>query len=298
MAASAASNRSGRKALAEQTLGIVAAGKYMNQSGVTVDLGQAVADAVERTVLYTPSELSDLVASLPPNASPSTAVICVRNCTTLEACFDGAVTHGRRVLALNFASARNPGGGFLSGSGAQEESLARSSALYATQTSERAAVLYETNRRARSCLYSHHMLLAPAVPVFRLDDGALLDKPYALDILTAPAVNAGVVRQREADAQALIERTMRERIDRILAVASTARCDELVLGAYGCGVFGNEPELVAALFADLLATRYAGDTFARVTFAIYASKGQGDVVDMFARALTAAGLALTPPATI
>src|SRR6185437_10556724 len=97
-----------------------------------------------------------------------------------------------RVLALNFASARHPGGGFLKGSQAQEESLARASGLYACIAPLRG--MYDANHRFRSCLYTDHLIYSPDVPVFRADNDSLLDHPYPVSFVTAPAVNAGAVR--------------------------------------------------------------------------------------------------------
>jgi uncharacterized protein (TIGR02452 family) len=174
---------------------------------------------------------------------------------------------GARVLALNFASAKNPGGGFLNGSQAQEESLARASGLYACISPHRA--MYEANRRCPSCLYTDHIIYSPDVPVFRDDADALLDEPYLVSFLTAPAVNAGVVRAREPQNATRIEAVMLGRVEKVLAVAAVNGHDALVLGAWGCGVFGNEPEQVAGWFAaHLTGTGRFRAAFRRVVFAV------------------------------
>ncbi len=105
--------------------------------------------------------------------------------------------------------------------------------------------MYEANRQSSSCLYTEHMIYSPDVPVFRDDDDVLLDEPYAVSIVTAPAVNAGVVRAKEPRNVARIEPVMRARIERVLALAVVNGHDVLVLGAWGCGVFGNDPTQVA-----------------------------------------------------
>jgi len=96
-----------------------------------------------------------------------------------------AIVGGHRTAALNFASAKHPGGGFLTGAQAQEESLARASALYPCLEQQKG--YYDANRRHHSLLYTDHLIVSPRVPVFRDDQGTLLEVPWEMTILTAPA---------------------------------------------------------------------------------------------------------------
>ena len=122
-------SRNQRKQMAEETLRIIEQGCYTNPAGVRVGLADAVDRSVEGTHLYTPGELEALIGRAEMKGGRST-VFEVVNETTLSACRRLVVDRGfNDVLALNFASAKNAGGGFLGGSQAQEESLARSSAL-------------------------------------------------------------------------------------------------------------------------------------------------------------------------
>ena len=89
------------------------------------------------------------------------------NATTLEVA-RGLADEGHRVAALNFASARNPGGGFLTGARAQEESLARASGLYAMLLDD---PMYDHHRSRKDPLYTAWVIYSPDVPVFRLDEG-------------------------------------------------------------------------------------------------------------------------------
>merc|ERR1712173_391926 len=114
----------------------------------------------------------------------------VRCCTSLAAAQDLA-TSATRIAppgVLNFASARRPGGGFRNGAGAQEESLARSSAIYPCL-----AIHFDTffvpNRRAKSGLHTHDLIHSIGVPVFRDPNGALLADPYLVDFVSAAAPN-------------------------------------------------------------------------------------------------------------
>ena len=172
---------------------------------------------------------------------------------------------GTTPLVLNFASAKNPGGGFLNGARAQEESLARSSALYPCL---RKSAMYEHHRASGDCLYTDWMIVSPEVPVFRDDEtGALLEEPYLCHFLTSPAPNAGVVLAREPHRRDEVNAVMRSRVARALAICANEGYRHLVLGAWGCGVFANEPAVVAQAFGTELEAAYAG-VFDEVVFAV------------------------------
>ncbi|OMF97169.1 TIGR02452 family protein [Paenibacillus sp. FSL R7-0273] len=170
------------------------------------------------------------------------------------------------IVCLNFASAKNPGGGFLGGSQAQEESLARASALYPSISQMKE--MYDYNRGRRTCLYSHYMIHSPGVPVFRDSRDLLLEEPYTVSMITAPAVNAGVVRERDPQEAPLIAGVMLERIRYILAVAAEQGHRTIVLGAFGCGVFRNDPAEVAGFFRQVLAEEDYQALFDSIVFAV------------------------------
>jgi uncharacterized protein (TIGR02452 family) len=113
------------------------------------------------------------------------------------------------------------------------------------------------------------MIHSPAVPVFRDGTtGELLEEPYTCGFLTAPAPNAKVVLERDASRAAEVVRVMRARVARSLAIAAHYGHRNLVLGAWGCGVFGNDPVVVANAYADeLINGTYAG-VFDEVVFAV------------------------------
>ncbi len=176
---------------------------------------------------------------------------------------------------------RNPGGGFLGGSQAQEESLARASGLYASIS--RMTDYYEANRRTKSTLYTDHVIYSPLVPVFRDDDDRLLDQPWCVSTITAPAVNAGAVRSREPENVSRIREVMQHRIRCVLGLAAQQGHDAIVLGAWGCGVFANDPAEVAELFAgELLGQGRFAQAFTEVVFAILDRRG--DTLRPFAEA--------------
>jgi uncharacterized protein (TIGR02452 family) len=184
----------------------------------------------------------------------------------MAALFRLTVTEGHaNVAALNFASARNPGGGYRNGAIAQEETLARSSGL--VPTLEQTWTYYDQNRKQESLLYTDHAIWSSRVPFFADDSGTLLPEAYLADVVTMPAPNAGAMRT-ESDLLGVIP-TFQRRIRWILALAITKQVQHLVLGAWGCGAFGNQPDLVARLFGEALAFDQPWRRgLASVTFAI------------------------------
>lgn len=244
-------SRNGRAKVARETLEILESGQYETPSGQTVDIASHLARAVKNTRLYAPHQFPEVFAIRDKKLGGTSGLggmeVRVINATTLAAARLLVEEHAiKDALCLNFASAKNPGGGFLNGSQAQEESLARASGLYAAINPQQA--MYETNRRYRSCLYTDHQIYSPQVPVFRDDDDRLLESPYRVSMLTVPAVNAGVIREQEPENIPRIQETMLRRIEKLLSVAVVHGHGTLVLGAWGCGVFKNDPAQVARFF--------------------------------------------------
>lgn len=102
------------------------------------------------------------------------------------------------------------------------------------------------------------------------DDGALLETPYLVDFVTSPAPNAGSIKNNRPEDIGLIPKCFDLRIRKLLALLCERNCDALVLGAWGCGVFRNDPKMVAQLFASYLSkgAEFYG-CFETVLFSVY-----------------------------
>ena len=181
----------------------------------------------------------------------------VVNETTLGASLR-LVDRGFQPLALNFANGVQPGGGFLLGALAQEEVLCRSSALYQTLLGDR---MYEEHRKRQLPDSTDWAIYSPHVPVFRKDNGTELPRPWLLSFLTCAAPYAPAIGQPKASY--LLE----QRIHRVLAIAAAYGYSALVLGAWGCGAFANDPRRTAIAFRQALEHEYSG-AFSEVVFAI------------------------------
>ncbi|SDG21857.1 TIGR02452 family protein [Lentzea fradiae] len=221
------------RAIARETVEIAERGSYSSDAGeVVID----VAAAVSGTRLHLPDEVLTLPAEVPGTRIEVTG----------ESTLVAAHRLGGDVAALNFASARNAGGGFLNGAQAQEESLARSSALYPCLRA--AADFYGYHRAHEDLTYSDRVIYSPRVPVFRDDKGNLLERPYEVSFLTAAAPNRGAVLRSQPERAADIPVLVLRRAIRVLHVAASHGHRRLVLGAWGCGVFANDPAVVAEAF--------------------------------------------------
>jgi uncharacterized protein (TIGR02452 family) len=269
--------------MAKETVAICNAGFYVSRDGAKVEIAQHLARAKAGTVLYSPENVPA------PDAALKTATrFEVKNETTFEALARLAGLNGQHVACLNFASAKNPGGGFLNGSVAQEEALARASGLYPCLL--QAPEYYERNRANRSTLYLDLAIYSPLVPFFRDDAGTLQEKPVLASVITAPAPNAGAIAQNEPANKQHITPTLRRRAELVLRIARAHQADQLVLGAWGCGVFRNDPQTVAAVFAELLRTPgpFAG-AFPMVAFAGYDRSQNRATYQAFAREFNGIG---------
>lgn len=254
--------------MGQEALTIMRAGEYRSEVGA-VDLRGALSAAVAATRTIGPG-----VRTIVPERREAQTRVFVENTDCLKVA-RGMVDRGLDVAVLNFASAKNPGGGFLSGARAQEESICRASGLYVCLEP---SPMYEHHRRRHDPLYSTWVVHSPNVPVFR--DGAdLLAEPWLVSFLSSPAPNAKVVLGRSPERQHEVEEAMRERIDAVFTVAAQARHDALVLGAWGCGAFGNDASKVASLFADAL-DRWQG-CFAELSFAILDSSPERRFIGPF-----------------
>ncbi len=248
----ATGKRSGRASLAQETLEILEKGSYDNSLGQEVNISPSLASCLSKTRFYLPEDLETIRENvLKTERKYESTSFEVYNESSLVGAEILAKLEGEpKVGVLNFASAKNPGGGFLGGSQAQEEALARSSGLYLSL--QKAFPYYEFHRSFKSCAYSDRMIYSPHCPVIRVDEGDLIEKPYHVDFLTSPAPNKGAMEQKRDKDVKRVEEIMEERASKLLGLFAHNSCEHLVLGAWGCGVFRNDPIMVADVFYRLL----------------------------------------------
>ncbi|MBQ9438114.1 MAG: TIGR02452 family protein [Lachnospiraceae bacterium] len=205
---------------------------------------------------------------------------------TLEAAKEYA---GKRVCVLNFANAFHPGGGVKSGATAQEESICRISTLYRNLTDPKMINAFYRRHEIieMDFLGNDDCIYTPDVCVFKTDeqDPILLakDDRYFVDVITCAAPDlrgVGFALKPKGDkAKALYEK----RIRAIFEIARLNGADVLILGAFGCGAFFNDPQTVAAAF-KVITDEYRRD-FETIEYAVFCKANQTKNYDIFKAAL-------------
>lgn len=262
-----ANRRAFLKNIAEDTINIVRVTKKYKVNNKEIDISEQIDESIEGTILYKPDVSFD--SRIKPLDQKRRGHIEVVNETTLHAAIRLAKDLNvpqDEIVVLNFASARNPGGGFDKGANAQEESIARQSSLIVSIAQESVSEMYNYNKKEKSLLYSDYMIYTPSAVIFRDDEEKYLNEPFLTNVITCPAANLkeyqGSVNMDE------VHRVMLQRCRKIIQVAILNDNTSIVLGAFGCGVFKNSPADVANYFRTILIDEHYIDFFDEVVFAI------------------------------
>lgn len=268
-----------RIAAASQTLQAFKNG-YYEVDGLQVDLEELHNNSLSNIKLYTPDMTNDILLE---NLSLKQKPVYRLSSLPVVTEFAKMKNSGKNNIGiLNFASAKNPGGGFLNGALAQEESLAMCSNLYLTQVKQ--PEYYEANRACHTMLYTDYMIYSKDVVFIRENAGTLWKTPLMASVLTAPAVNMGQYLSKELVNKSAVEyaeMVMKYRMRKILQVFAEQKNEVLILGAYGCGVFRNDPKRVVSFFIDLLKSEGLEKYFKELVFAVYDSSKDKKVYKAF-----------------
>ncbi len=250
--------------------------KFYTENAV---LAAAVAEGRQSTKLYEAEEYPELPVL---GSNMKTGEIAITHSRTFEAALRLHEEHpNKKITVLNFASATRPGGGVQNGSSAQEEALCRCSTLYPTLNCRWLwQSFYDVNRAANDVRHSDACIYSPSVVICKTDESLprrmRSDDWVTVDVISCAAPN---LRSRPSNqhnpetgapqkvTNAELFEIHRKRAQHILTIAAANYADILVLGAFGCGAFCNDPKVVAqAYHAALSDLRYYFD---RIEFAIY-----------------------------
>ncbi len=168
------------------------------------------------------------------------------------------------ILVLNMASAATPGGRTREGADAQEEELCRRTSLLLSLESGQAEAYYEYNNSLKTRMGSDAVIFSPYVEVIKDEAAEILPKSFPISVLScaAPMVRLGL----EGMSQEQYEDMLYKRVQGILIAAASQGYRHLILGAFGCGIFGNDAALVSDLFCK--AFKELSYAFESVDFAV------------------------------
>ncbi|KAJ7625821.1 hypothetical protein FB45DRAFT_922367 [Roridomyces roridus] len=284
--------------IARESLAAVRRGQYTTDFGAESHPIQDLSSVPDSTEYFTPDSFADWASASYTRHDAQTKIVLCHTSTLegLRLCLHSPVSPTLPGI-LNFASATSPGGGFLYGARAQEESLARSSNLYSALSSPSAAPFYDLHNAAEDPRHTHALIRVRSVRFFRDDSGVWVSPADAL-VLSAAAPNVRALRAQLQRAGALppgedtplppnvaeaIHALMHERMARVLAAFRDAGVQDLVLGAFGTGAFGNDVRATAAGWVALLSGEAAPfrNVFQRVVFAVIDRETCGVFRDVF-----------------
>jgi uncharacterized protein (TIGR02452 family) len=260
--------RTKNASIAKETIKIIKEGHYTALSGAVIDLSEDFGAAIKGTILHQdPLPIQQYTVHVP--------TFEVLNETTAQAAVRLMALGMTDIVGLNFASARNPGGGFLAGAMAQEEDLCRCSGLYACIKNK--PMFYNDNILCDDTFYTHNIIYSPKVPFFRDQYNLFMENPFTLSIISAPAPN---LRNMESVDEKLVYNVLYERAVKIFQIAALYGHKTIILGAWGCGAFGNDAKMVANVFLDALKVVPA---FEHVCFACFDNRPDANVFETFKR---------------
>lgn len=257
-------------------------------------LKAAVKHSRENTKLYNADEYPELTTY----NSDRSGVIRVTKHKTFEAAMElHKEFPQKKIVVLNFASATTPGGGVKNGSSAQEESLCRCSTLYAAlNTRQMWQGYYDVNRAMHDVLHTDACIYSPDIVICKTDE-SIPKRMKSEDFVTVDVISCAAPNLRNEPANIHNPETgKRVRIEpkklyelhlsrakHILHIAAANGADNIVLGAFGCGAFQNDPNTVAKAYSDAL-KEYAR-RFDIIEFAIYCRDYETENYDAFNRVL-------------
>lgn len=260
--------REHNKKVTQETLKVIEQGFY-EKDGRKINL---IGGNFDVAIVISHEQAAEFEENFSKNSAETRPEISVVKGDTFSMAAEG-------YLLMNFASAKSPGGGFLSGAYAQEETLCRQSTLYKSLSSNAAKEMYEYNLTHNKHCYSDYMIISPNVCVFRDVKYKFLNEPALTSVITVPAPNRRGAAKNVS--QKNLDRIMKSRLRKMFAAAVHCGYKNLVLGAWGCGAFGHNPDTVAKYFYEVLCEENFGSSFEKIIFAIY-DKGEGKNFNAFA----------------
>lgn len=256
------------------------------------DLSNAIKNSSEKQKLYLEA---DEVVAPDKEKNKKTAKVVVSKKRSYEAASNYV---GQETCVLNFASASNPGGGVVNGSSAQEESLCRCSTLYFNLNApDMWAGFYTPHRMDADPIHNDDCIYTPEVVVMKSDNDNPVtlskDKWYNVNVITCAAPNlrekpSNAMNQGDGNKAVKVSdkellKIHEKRLTRILDIALLEGNEVVILGAFGCGAFMNNPEVVARAAKNVISNYL--HAFEIIEFAVYCSPRDDSNYKIFERVM-------------
>lgn len=247
----------------------------INDTLATIKKDAALTESVQKSIQSQEYHFGD-VAKPEPRFTDECKVVVSKSSS-----FDAARKYGGKVAVLNFASATNPGGGVLNGSNAQEECLCRCSTLFeCLSIPEAMDKFYTPHRNGLSPLHNDDIIYTPDVVIFKSDAYNKLFQNKTVDVITCAAPNLREkpgnrynqeARQNKVEiTDAALYELHVQRARQIFNVAAQHEADTIILGAFGCGAFRNDPVTVAKAYYDVV--KEYRNHFKNIEFAVFCGR--------------------------
>lgn len=176
------------------------------------------------------------------------------------------------IGVLVFASAKHPCGGFLNGAMAQEEAIAYCSTLYGNQMGKEGSRFYDYNLKNRNKYYNSVMTIGD-IEIFKDEKFKLLDSTIKVKAITSAAVNFNYLeKSSEKYNKKEANKIMYDRMERVIDLLIHHGSRTIILGAFGCGVFGNSPQNIANMWYDILEKGRKKEYFDTIIFSVLDNK--------------------------
>ena len=234
-----------------------AATAKLHTAEMKIKYPKEISESFKKTKIY------DINFSLPASTGMPLEVI-VEDLDSVSAIFN-YWKENEKIAVLNFSSYKNPGGGFLLGRRAQEECLCHESNLYNILLQLEGSFYSWNNLHKNKALYLNRGLYTPNV-IFERNEQFVGEIVLPCDVITCASPNKTTAQKWQNVSNEENSKYLRERIKFVLDIAKDNKVDTLILGAYGCGVFGQNPVEVTQIFKEYLTTTHK--CFKKVVFAI------------------------------
>ncbi|EAY06463.1 hypothetical protein TVAG_149490 [Trichomonas vaginalis G3] len=234
-------------------------GFFINGEGKEININNLLNNCLANTKAYAPDYQFHVIP-----VGGEDCKIEIRNESILDAVYRLVITEGRQnVCALNAANAFYPGGSFRTEARAPEETLCRSSALYYSLIQK--PEYYDYNMMKGSKAASNYIIYSQDCPTWKVGNYKVLNEPFLVSYISSSPVDRW--GSKPEDDEKLNEMND-ERIKSILLCAIENGVKNLVLGAYGCGAYRNDPAVISETFRKYLIDQNLKSHFQYITFSI------------------------------